>query len=422
MIPAFLPSLPLQLSYPLLFGVLLVAGMLGGEMARMLRLPRIIGYVIVGFMIAPLAQALGLDPLLERARVFVDMALGLVLFDLGRRMNLQWMKRDWTLAAAAFAESVLTFAAVFAALLAFDVAAVKAGIVAAIAIGTSPAVVLLIVQDTRSEGQVTERALNLVAFNSLLASILSTILLASAHLQARWDVESALLHPLYLFAGSLALGGAMAAFARVVARTVDKTKDLHFTLIAGMVMGAVGLATILKLSVILALLAFGLFSRNDVRHHDLLNVNLAPASRLLYIVLFVITGAALPLPALAYAGGAALAIVVARVAGKFLGVLLVAPLGGLTMRQSLGLACALMPMSTLALMLQNDVAKHFPAFGTELTVIFLAAVILMEIAGPIATQWGLKLAGETEPEPAATGAGTSTRLRRPEWVPTEAKE
>jgi hypothetical protein len=57
-----------------------------------------------------------------------------------------------------------------------------------------------------------------------------------------------------------------------------------------------------------------------------------------------------------------------------------------------------MPMSTLALMLQHDVAKHFPAFGQDLTAVFLAAVILMEIVGPIAVQWGLTFAGETEPE------------------------
>ena len=57
-----------------------------------------------------------------------------------------------------------------------------------------------------------------------------------------------------------------------------------------------------------------------------------------------------------------------------------------------------MPMSTLALMLQHDVAKNFPAFGQDLTAVFLGAVILMEILGPIAVQWGLTLAGETEPE------------------------
>ena len=411
--PGFLPSLPFTLSYPLLFGVLLVAGMLGGEMARSVRLPRIIGYVIVGFVIAPLAQAMSLDPLIEEARIFVDLALGLVLFDLGRRMDLQWMKRDWTLAASGLAESLLTFGAVFATLLAFDFSAVKASLAAAIAIGTSPAVVLLIVQDTRSEGQVTERALNLVALNSLLASILSTILLTSAHLEARWDIESAFLHPLYLFLGSLALGALMAGFARMVARGVEKTKDLHFTLIAGMVVGAVGIAILFKLSVILSLLAFGLFARNDERSHELLNVNLAPASRLLYIVLFVITGASLPLQSLAVGGAVALGIVAARAGGKFLGILLVAPLGGLRMRQALGLGCALMPMSTLALMLQHDVAKSFPGYGQDLTAVFLAAILLMEIIGPIAVQWGLKFAGETEPETLAptTQAQTNSKLR-----------
>ena len=310
--PGFLPTLPFQLSYPLLFGALLVLGMLGGEMARALRMPRIIGYVIVGFIVAPLAQAMSLEPLIEEARIFVDLALGLVLFDLGRRMDLQWMKRDWTLAASGLAESLLTFGAVFAVLVAFDFPAVQAGIVAAIAMATSPAVVLLIVQDTRAEGQVTERALNLVALNSLLASIVSTILLASAHLEARMDIDRALLHPAYLFLGSLALGAMMAAFARLLARTVEKTKDLHFTLIAGMVIGAVGVAAMLKLSVILSLLAFGLFARNDARRYDLLNVNLAPASRLLYIVLFVITGASLPLAALAVGGSELLQRFVAR--------------------------------------------------------------------------------------------------------------
>ena len=406
--PGFLPTLPFQLSYPLLFGVLLVLGMLGGEMARALRMPRIIGYVIVGFIVAPLAQAISLEPLIEEARIFVDLALGLVLFDLGRRMDLQWMKRDWTLAASGLAESLLTFGAVFAVLVAFDFPAVQAGIVAAIAMATSPAVVLLIVQDTRSEGQVTERALNLVALNSLLASIVSTILLASAHLETRMDIDSALLHPAYLFLGSLALGAVMASFARLLARTVEKTKDLHFTLIAGMVIGAVGVAAMLKLSVILSLLAFGLFARNDARRYDLLNVNLAPASRLLYIVLFVITGASLPLPALAVGGAAGLALAAARAAAKFVGVLVFAPLGGMRMRQAVGLGCALMPMSTLALMLQHDVLRTFPEFGADLTAVFLAAVLIMEIAGPILVQWGLKLAGEAEPEP-ATAPITATQ-------------
>ena len=400
----FLPTLPLQFSYPLLFAVLLVAGMLGGEMARAAKLPRIIGYVTVGMVFAPLANAMSFLPLIDVGRIFLDLALGLVLFDLGRRMDLQWMKREWTLAATGLAESALAFGAVFATLLWLDVGAIKAGIAAAIAMATAPAVVLLVVQDTRAEGQVTERALNVVALNSLLASIVTTILLASAHLEAKVDVEMALLHPAYLFLGSLALGAAVASAARLVARTVEKTKDLHFTLIAGMVVGAVGLAIMLKLSVILALLAFGLFSRNDARSHDLLNVNLAPSSRLLYIVLFVITGASLAPSALVVAGGAGLALAGARLAGKFAGVLLLAPFGGLRLRQAAGLGLALSPMSTFALLLQHDVSRQYRDFA-DVSAMLVAAILVMEFAGPLAVQAGLKLAGETAPE---DDVGTTT--------------
>src|SRR5689334_592517 len=388
---SFLPTLPFQLSYALLFGVLLVAGMLGGELAPYFRLPRIIGYVLVGFVFAPLTSAMGLALLIDEARIFVELALGLVLFDLGRRMDIKWMRRDWSLAASGIAQCALTFAAVFYTLLAFDLPTIQAGIAAAIAMTTSPAVLLLIIHDTRSEGQVTERALNIAALNGLLASIIVTILLGSTHFVSRTDVETAILHPVYLFGGSLALGAAMAWAARVIARAVEKDREIHFTLIAGLVVAGVGIAQELKLPVILALLAFGLFSRNDERGYELLNVNLAPVGRLLYIVLFVITGASMPLPMLLAGGAISVAYVLARAAGTALGVMMVAPLGGLRLKQSVGLAMALMPMSSIALLLQHDISRLYPAFARDMSGVVLGAIILMEVAGPFAVQFGLRL-------------------------------
>ena len=399
---SFLPSLPLTLSYPLLFGVLLVAGMMGGELARLMRLPRIVGYVMVGFALAPLGDAMGMKALIDEARIFVDLALGLVLFELGRRMDLRWMKRDWSLAATGVVESVLTFGAVFATLLAFDVEAVKAGLAAAIAMSTAPTVLLFMAHEARAEGQVTERAINLAALNGLLASIVATIMLGSAHFERNLDIERAVFMPLYLLVGSLALGAAMAGFARVIARAVERTSDVHFTLILGLVAAAVGIATLLRLPVILALLAFGLFARNTERGYDLLAVSLAPVGRLLYIVLFVITGASLPLAALSQATLLAVAFFAARIAGKFLGVFAVAPLGGLSWRQTTGLGLALMPMSTLSLLMYTDITRFYPAFGEELGVTFVTVLILMEVVGPVAVQAGLRVAGESLPD--ATGA------------------
>ncbi len=409
--PTFLPTLPLQMSYPLMFGVLLVAGMMGGELARLLRLPRIIGYTVVGLVIGPLAQALGMAPLIDEARIFVDLALGLVLFELGRRMDLKWMKRDWTLAAMGVCESLLSFTAVFFTLVwGFDFEPVHAGLAAAIAMTASPAVLLFIVHDTSAEGQVTARAFNLVALNGLLASIIATILLGSAHLQSRVDVETAILHPLYLFVGSLIVGALMASLTRIVARTVQRSPDVHFTLIAGMVVGAVGLAVLLKLPVILTLLAFGLFARNDERGHDLLNVSLAPFGRLLFIVLFVITGASLPLDSLAQAGWVALAFVLARVAGKLAGVFAFARLGHLDRRQAIGLGLALTPMSTLALLMSHDISRMFVEYRYDLHAVLVASVLIMEILGPMLMQWGLRYAGETLEDPEGTIGPRRRRL------------
>jgi Kef-type K+ transport system membrane component KefB len=401
----FLPSFPLEISYPLLFGFLLVAGMLGGELARSLRLPRIVGYVLVGFAIAPVASAMNIGPLLEEARIFVDIGLGLVLFDLGRRMDLAWLKRDWTLAATAVGESLAASGLVFAALHFLGFPPVQAGIAAAIAMATSPAVVLLVAQDARAEGQVTERAFTLVALNSLVASVVVTMLTASVHYEVRLDLDTAVLHPLYLFAGSIALGGALAALARWLAGLVERSPELHFTLLAGFVIAAVGLAQSARLSVILALLAFGLFARNEGRGHDLLAVDLGRASRLFYVVLFVITGASLPIESLQAAGLGALVYALARALGKFAGVMLFAPMGGLRWRQSAGLAATLLPMSSLALLLQHDVARLYPSFGQDLAAVVLGAVIIMELAGPLAVQWGLRLAGESAPEPPRAPAG-----------------
>ena len=93
--------------------------------------------------------------------------------------------------------------------------------------------------------------------------------------------------------------------------------------------------------------------------------------------------------------------------------LAIAPIGGLRLRQAAGLACALMPVSTIALVLHHDVVRHFPEFGANLTSAFLGMVIVMEIVGPIAVQWGLKLAGETAPEDATGAAAGRDAARAP---------
>jgi hypothetical protein len=94
------------------------------------------------------------------------------------------------------------------------------------------------------------------------------------------------------------------------------------------------------------------------------------------------------------------------------GVLALAAPGGLRVRQAIGLGAAVLPMSSLALLMQHDIARLFPEFGAELSAVLLSAILVMEIAGPLAAQWGLRFAGDVLP------ADASATTRMPARLPT----
>ena len=147
-----------------------------------------------------------------------------------------------------------------------------------------------------------------------------------------------------------------------------------------------------------SLLALGVMSRNRDRNHHLLPVEFGPTAQALFVVLFVITGAAVTLGDLAAGVWVGLAYVVARLAGKLLGVVLFSRLSGLQMRKAGLLGVTLMPMSAMAVVLVESTAHYYPEFGDRLAGVVLSAVLILELIGPLATQLALRSAGETHPE------------------------
>ena len=250
-------------------------------MARVLRLPRILGYVRRGLRARPAAPTRwAWSPLLDEARIFVDLALGPRALRPGPAHGpaVDAARLD-ARRHGARRERPHVRRGVLHAAQAFDFRPVQAGIAASIAMATSPAVrAARRAGHAAPKGQVTERALNLVALNSLVASILVTILLALGALR---DAHRARDHdpaPVLSLRGLARCSAAsMAWLARLIARASMGRRRAALHAHRGP-RGRRGRASrpLLKLSVILALLAFGLFSRNDERSYDLLNVNLGP--------------------------------------------------------------------------------------------------------------------------------------------------
>ena len=395
---ALLPSFPLAAADMILVGAILLCGLAVGQVfVRVLRLPRITGFVAAGLVLGPGVLGLLDQAMLGELSIFVDISLGLILFELGRRLDFRWFTHDRWLLASSVAESLLSFLFVYGTLRFFSVAPVYSATAAAIAMATSPAVLIMIVHDQRAKGPLTERLLALTALNNVFAFLLIALLFGFVHLEYRADWLRATLHPLYLIAGSTGLGFLAFLAARTLARWLGKREDSQFVMLLGLIVGTVGCAISFKLSVLLALLAFGVFAKNLDRDHDLMAVEFGPGGQFFLVMLFVITGAGLRPSELAVTGAVGAAFVLARLAGKLVGLGLFAPLSGISQKKALLLGVGMVPMSAIAVVMVQGASALYPEFGATLSSIVLSAVVILELVGPLATQWALRRAGETEP-------------------------
>lgn len=395
----FLPAWPLELSEPFLYGAFLVIGLAGGEFVqRMMGLPRITGYVLVGVVAGPEGVGAIQGALGAHSRLFVDLALGFVMFELGHRLDFEWLRRNRWLFVSAIGEAAGAFAAIFAALVYLGFAPLLAAAAAAVGTATSPAVVMLIVNETRASGQITERMLLFTATNCVIAYLALTLLLPFLHLQHEGGWKSAILHPMYLLSGALLLGFVACQALLWLAAWFGKREDRQFILLVAFVVLVVGLARSTGVSVVASLLALGVFARNLDDEHALMPLRFGHAGQLLFVVLFVLTGASLEFAALPVAGAVAIVFLVVRFLGRSVALLAFSRLSGLRAGGAGLLSVALLPMSGLAIVMVRDTAMLFPAFGAELAAVVLSAVAIMEIIGPLATLFALKSAGETHPE------------------------
>lgn len=391
----FLPNWPLDLAQFPWFAVLLVAAVGTGEaVQRYLGLPRLLGWIGAGVLLGPHVLGLFSTEMLGRFDGLLDVALGLVLFELGQRVDLTWLRRNpWLLGVSAL-EAWLSFAAIFFVLALIQLPLLVAAVAAAIGVATSPAIALVLTKELRAQGQVTERVLLLTTLNCSYAVIAISMLFAWLHAQYRGDWLTVVSHPLYLIFGSMAAAAIFSAMVHAMLRPLGRRVDAQFICVLAFVVMAVAAAQLLKLSVVMTLLAFGMMTRHFDRQRHFVSLEFGRIGQIFTMLLFALVAARIDLSVLPAGLFAGAALAVARYAGKAVGALALGRLSGLSLRKSALVGLGLTPMAGLALLLAHHTAALYPQFGPQLLTIMVAAVAILEIPGPLLAQFALVLAGE----------------------------
>jgi Kef-type K+ transport system membrane component KefB len=379
-----------NLAWPLAVGL---AWVLGEFAARTIHLPRISTYGLVGFALSHAQIGLLPRPSESSVMLVANIAMGLILFEFGYRTNLRWLRTNQWVGATGLLESLATFFAVYGVSSLFGAGPLTGALLAALAMATSPAEVLRVVNEQRSSGQVTERAMHLSALNCMLSVVVFNAVVGFWAYRSSGSVWHAVSSSVVVFAASAAMGGVFGVVLPALLRglgQLERTATIGF---AVSVMVLIALAHSMKMSPVLAALTFGFV----VRHR---RVTLNPAQRnfgalgdLLCVLLFVFMGATLAWPRVASGIGLALVIVAVRFAAKVLGSLAFARLSGISWRKGALAGLALSPMSALviALLVQT---RYMGVNLMDQLAPLAGATLVLGIAGPVLTQLALKWAHE----------------------------
>jgi len=391
----FLPDWPPEIS-PLLWIALAVVGAaLAGEWVRHhLGLPRITAYPVVGMVVAAIAGdrlAAEHNEWLNRG---LDVALAILLFELGSRVDLRWLRHNRWLLVTSLCEALAAFGAVFAVSRYLGMAVEPAVVLGAIGMASSPAVVMRVVAESNAQGQVSTRLLVLTALNTIYAVVGVHLALGGLHQRYSDDWLLAITHPLYLLGVGLLVGKLLAMAVGGLHLWLKLRDEYASIILLGLVLMTISLIEALRLPVTLCMLFAGIVLRNGERRAWVFPQHFGSVGGVLVVMLFLVVGMQIKLAHLLTGGVLALLLIGARSLAKLCGVLLLARPAGISWRQGLLLGLALSPAAGPVMVAAADLGQIYPELQATLVPVAMSAAAIMELAGPIIVALCLKWSGE----------------------------
>ena len=379
-----------NLAWPVAIALAWLVGEFG---QRWTGLPRISFYGLAGFVLA--STQLGALPAADSGPVLVlaDVAFGLILFELGYRINLRWLRANPWIGVAGVVESGATFIVVYLLALRFHTSVMTALMLASLAMSTSPATVIRIVNEQRSSGQVTERVLHLSALNCVLAVFAFNAVVGFWIFRSSDDLGDATLNSFISLAMSAAVG---ALFGIVVPALLRQLGNLARDATVAFALAVILLVSITyttQMSPVVATLAFGLTARHRRVAFSQAQRNFGVLGEVLTVLLFVYAASTLDWEKVVAGGALALAVVGARLLTKTIGVTAFAHLSGISWRKGALTGLGLAPVSIFVVLLLEHARLRGVIVVEELRAM-AAVTMLLEVFGPIILQRALEWARE----------------------------
>ena len=379
-------------------GIVLLAGLVGAKLARMLRLPNVTGYLVAGLLIGQSFLGFVSTEDVDSFGIISEMALAIIAFSIGSEFVFEDMrKRGKPILVITLFEVLGAVTLVFTVMyfglrqpFAFSI------VIAAMSASTAPAATLLVIRQYRADGPLTQAVLPVVALDDVFG-IMAFGVAASVARLTLGSSESSLLQmlvrPVGEIAGSLSLGAVLGVLLSLAAKGAGDRDELQGISI-GAILVAVGLANRLHLSPLLTCIMMGTVLANLMRSAARVFGSVNDFAPPLYVLFFALAGASLDLGILSQVGILGIAYIAARAAGKMLGAAVGARAVNSDEKVARYLGLALLPQGGVAIGLTVLVRQIVPEYAPAITTIVMFGVLVYEVLGPIAAKMAIAKAGE----------------------------
>ena len=390
-------------------GIILILGFLMTRLTKLLKLPNVIAYLLVGIIIGPSLINLIPGEFIDRTSFISDVALVFVAFTAGEFFKFGVIKKSLGKAIIITAfESVITFALIF--VLCFLVIRLDAPfslVLASLASATAPTSTIMTIKQTNAKGHYVTTLLEVLAIDGVFALILYTISIsifvgaADGSTLSFVDIGWPLLKMVICLIIGVGFG-----FALKFLISSKRTTGNRLIIVVAVLLLFCGVCSLFGQSPLLGGIAIGTIYTNLCKTKDedkvfaQVNYFMPP----IMLIFFVRGGMSLNFSVFTQSSTLTavpfivivLAFLVVRFIGKYGGTFVGGVVTSEPKESRNFLGFGLIPQASVAIALATMAAVTLESYGhseyaTALLAIILASSIIFELIGPVLAKLGLYL-------------------------------
>ena len=401
----------------LVVGMILFFGLIMGEVADKVRLPKVTGYIIGGIILNPQLTHVIPENFVENTDIATNMALAFITFSVGGTLLYSKIKKLGktimliTVFEAEFAllAVVLGFTAlfyIFPGLLSGETAAMAvplAVLMGVLASPTDPSATLAVTHEYKAKGEVSSTIMGVAAFDDVFGIVNYSIGVAVASIFIRpaahaFNIESSVMAPLLSIAGGIVLGVVYGFIINFVSERIENQEEgTLIVIILALLALCFGTAKYYNVDELLATMTSGIIVVNfNPIQEKIFAVMQRYTEELIFILFFTLSGMHLDLSVISSVYGLILIFVVLRAVGKMSGTAFGAFLAHSSAKIKRYTAFGLLPQGgiVIGLALMIKMYKDFDSLADILIATVIGATVVHELIGPIMARLALKKAGE----------------------------